>query len=56
MVAGTLSVSIIASDDDTVSRMPARSPAAARRAMPGSDAVAIETPKMPSGRYIRRKA
>jgi hypothetical protein len=55
-VAGTFSISIIRSADDIVRCIPMLSPSLARRAISGSAAVAIETPKSPIGRYISRNA
>ena len=56
IVAGTFSISIIRRPVEIVRRIAARSSAAACREMSGSAAVAIDTPKSPIGRYIRRNA
>ena len=56
MVAGTFSISIIRRAPETARRIAGRSAAVAWRAMSGSAAVAIDTPKRPIGKYIRRKA
>ena len=55
-VAGTFSISIIRSACETSLRTPSMLSAAAWRVMPGIAAVAMDTPKMPIGRYIRRNA
>ena len=55
-IAGTFSMSISRSALDTDRRMAGMSSTAAWRATSGSDAVAIDTPNMPIGRYMSRNA
>ena len=55
-VAGTLNISISRSPHESVDRMSPNARAAAWRASSGMAAVATDTPMMPMGMYMKRKA